>query len=191
MRTAVVWMCSLLIATSSLAAEGSGEARRLTEQLRGYIDRSAYPAADRTFRAMSELNGVKLTADDLFMGAESARALGNMNACQERLLAAFRLALNEEVKIDERARAWLAELNDSYGRVDVYSKGAGTLAPEMQPFQSDRRAAIAHADARIAETGRFEGLLPVGSYTWGKSDFVVEAGSEPVKIKIKGPKKKK
>ena len=179
----------LLAGPVAHAADGSGEARQLTEQLVAYVEKGAWAAADRTYRKLEVLNGITLTSDDYFMGAESARSLGDMLPCRERLLVVFRRALEEQVTVDERARAWLAELQTEYGHVAVQSKGIGTLEAVEQPFQPDRRAAIAFAQKQLAETGRFDGLLPAGSYTWGKSDFTVVAGTDPVKVKLKGPKK--
>ncbi|MFK7928630.1 MAG: hypothetical protein AB8H79_10620 [Myxococcota bacterium] len=187
---ALVFLCMwAVMGPPALAADGSGEARRLTEQLQGFIDRGAYPAAARTYRALEALDGVELTSSDLFMGAEAARATGNMLVCRERLLVAFKMALEQQASLDERARAWLAELQNEYGHITVSSKGVGVLTPAMQPFQADRRAAITFASEQIAAEGRFSGLVPAGEYTWGKSTFTVEKGTEPVKVKVKGPRK--
>jgi len=184
-------LLTLLLLTGPVAhgAEGSGAARQLTEQLVSYTEKGAWPAADRTFRKLQALDEVQLTTDDLFMGAEAARSMGNMLDCRERLIAAFKMGLEDSVTVDERARAWLAELQTEYGHVAMESKGVGTLESTSPPFQPDRRAAIAFASAQLTENGEFNGLLPVGSYTWGKTSFAVDAGTEPVKVKVKGPKK--
>lgn len=189
MKTRVLLLLTLLLAPAAHGAEGSGEARRLTESLVDYTERGAWPAADRTFRELEAIDDATLTSDDLFMGAQAARSIGDMMACRKRLLTAFDRALMQEETLDERARAWLAELQTNYGHVTIKSKGIGELEVEDKPFQPDRRAAIAHAGKLLKETGVYDGLLPVGEYTWGKSSFTVEAGTEPVKVKVKGPKK--
>lgn len=192
MKTPLLLLALLLASPAAQAADGSGEARQLTEQLVSFVERGAWPAADRTYRKLEAVDGVELTSDDLFMGAEAARALGDMLSCRERLIVAFQKGLDEGSAShpwDERARAWLAELQTSYGHVSVLSKGIGQLEISRQPFQPDRRAAIAFASEQISTTGRFSGLLPAGSYSWGKSKFAVDAGTDIVKVKVKGPKK--
>src|SRR5690606_39741773 len=98
---------------------------------------------------------------------------------QARLLRA--MALTPDIK----AARSLAELQGNYGRVFLVTRDpSSALAAVEPPFQPDRARAITWASRQLAETGRFDGLLPAGAYTFGDKSFEVSPGHEPVEIAL-------
>ncbi len=168
----------------------SAEFQRLGLSLRAYVQKQAWGPADRAFEDMEAISAADLSDDDLFFGAEAARGIGDMGECQERLLVAFDIALREGVtrSWDDRARAWLGEVQLGYGRVSIKAKGTGQLSRKEVPFRADRRLAIQYAGSRLDRDGVFEGLLPAGHYQWGRSSFTVSVGEGVQKVKLKGSK---
>ncbi len=166
------------------------EYRRLSEQIVQYAERTAWPAAARTFNEMEALDGAPLTPADLFIGAQAARALGDAMTCRRRLLQAFSIQ-TEAAAFDPRAAQWLGELQTSYGHVIVRTKGAEpALVAEKPPFATDKVAAIQFAADELKASRAFDGLLPVGAYTIGNHRIEVEAGTEArsYRFKVKAPK---
>lgn len=168
----------------------ASEYRRLTEQLVSYADRTAWPAVARTFAELEALEGAPITAQDLYLGAQAARSLGDALTCRRRLLRAFE-KLDKAATFDPKAARWLGELQSEYGHVQIRTKGA---EPELRavnpPFQPDRQAAIQFAATRLKADRTFDGLLPAGEYTVGTYTFTVEAGTdiERHRFRVKQPK---
>lgn len=192
MRATMWLLVGLTLAQPALAGneqEVAAETKRLKEQLRAYTERTAWPGVERVFQQIEALEDPPITLDDWFLGAQAARALGDATSCQRRLLAGFFQAergLTDGQSMDPMAFQWLGELDTTYGLVRIKAKVDGTLEPVVPPFESDRRAAIAFVDARLDEVGEFEGLLPIGEYTYGNHTFTVRQGtSKPQKVKLK------
>ena len=145
--------------------------------------RNAWTGVERNFQLLLKLQdeGEVLTAEDWMLGAQAARNLGNMTNCRERLAASVRIVPERE------AVALLEEIDRSYGLVDLSAdKGVdAVLAPAAMPFIPDQRKAIEFAQAQVGETGTFEGILPVGTYTYGAEEFLLSAGTAAVEIELK------
>lgn len=197
MRTALIFPWLLLAPAAVQAgdpatdAAAAAEYERLSEQMEGYGARNAWDGVDRAFRQLQDLDGVTLTLEDWFLGAQAARSIGDALASQERLLAATAQAeegLAEGESLDPRTFQWLGELSAHYGRVRLIRKTEGTLQAVTPPFQADRVAAIEHAARVLDKAGRFDGLLPAGDYRFGEVTFTVEVGVDPKdrqKVKLK------
>ncbi|TVQ89940.1 MAG: hypothetical protein EA397_13345 [Deltaproteobacteria bacterium] len=186
----------ILVVVATLALGGSSafasdtarssEYQRLADQLTNYAERNAWPAVSRTFLELEALDGDPLTPSDLFIGAQGARALGDMQTCQRRLLRAFEKNISGAEDFDPRASQWLGEIQQHYGQVDIRHRGQDARLRSVDPpFQTDRRAAISFAADELEKSRRFEGLLPAGSYTLGNQTFEVEAGTESQRIRLR------
>jgi len=191
LRVAVLALVlSMPLSAAATDPRVSSEYRRLTEQIVNYADRNAWPAVARTFAELEALEGAPLTAPDLYLGAQAARALGDALTCRRRLLLAFE-KLDKAATFDAKAARWLGELQSEYGHVQIRTKGAEPqLMAVNPPFQPDRQAAIQFAAARLKADRTFDGLLPAGDYTIGDRSFTVEAGTdiEQHRFRVKAPK---
>lgn len=192
------WLVGLILIAVSFAASEAratdartlSEYRRLSEQIVAYAERTAWPAAARSFAELEALPDAPLTPSDLFIGAQAARALGDAMTCRSRLLRAFSIQ-TRAADFDPRAAQWLGELQSEYGHVVIRVKGSSSgLSSKNPPFQPDRMAAVQFADARIQADRAFDGLLPAGEYTVGPHVITVVAGTEAEvhRLKIKGSK---
>jgi hypothetical protein len=151
---------------------------RLVQQMNRFAERNAWPGVERTYKQIEAI-GVPVKPAELKLGAESARVLGDAAASQARLLAAM------SAEPDIKTVRSLAEIQGNYGRVVLSTKDlSSALEPKERPFQPDRAQAIEFAKEQLATTGRFDGLLPAGEYTFGSKTFHVAPGHEVVDIKL-------
>jgi hypothetical protein len=154
------------------------------DQLRGEMQlharRNAWKAVEQAFLELSALagQGVVLTAEDLDLGAQAARAIGEVDAVHARLERLALLAPGPEVF------AWLDDLERTFGQVDLRDRsGEGLVLTAVRPpLAPDQRAVIAFAAERIATSQRYQGGLPTGVYHFGTRTFVVIPGDPPIEI---------
>ncbi len=166
------------VAVPDSSAQASHE--QITSEMRHLSRRNAWKGVEQAFIDLEALapQGVQPSAEDLSLGAQSARALGKVDQVYERLERLERLGPSEET------RGWLSELVRSYGQVVLRDRsGSGaTLSVARMPMAPDQRAAIDNAVALVAETGRFDGRLPWGVYSFGSRTFMVVPGDPPLEI---------
>jgi hypothetical protein len=157
------------------------EYARLSQELESLASRDAWAGAERTFQKMIATR-VDLDFPDLLFGAHAARALGDMGAARDRLVAATSLREEREV-ID-----WLWDLDRNFSRVTLRcDAGSGwRLEADAVPFNPDQQRAIAWAIAQIDATCTFAGLLPEGGYRFAERAFVVEPGVTGVDMDLRG-----
>ncbi|MCB9744499.1 MAG: hypothetical protein H6741_19710 [Alphaproteobacteria bacterium] len=160
-------------------ARAIAEYRRLSDQLDGLVEKQIWVGAERTYQQLIA-TGVAPSFRDLIAGAHTARQLGEIGLTYERLVAAARLEEDREVV------EWLWTLDQEYGRVVliVEAEGSAPLSPSAMPFAPDARRCIEVAQQHLGEAGRFEGMLPVGSYTFGEQRFTVSSGPVAVEIRV-------
>ncbi|MFZ5481879.1 MAG: hypothetical protein ACOZNI_34280 [Myxococcota bacterium] len=153
---------------------------RVGEEMRKLAQRNAWSAVEANYKALEELarKGEVLTYKEHMLGAEAARALGDITSCRVRLTRAIALDPKQE------AVDWIADIDQSYGHAiihfDAKWKGDRTLTPAVAPFAPDQRAQLATATATVAGGKDYDGLLPAGDYTVGGRPFKVEAGGDKV-----------
>lgn len=171
----------------SSAAEA--EHTRLTDEMKRLTARNAWKGVDDAYRRMEALSadeGVKLTYRDHWMGAVAARELGDLNAVYSRLQRAAALEKTDEVA------SWMADLNQNYGqvklRIDNKYPGDRTLAIGEMPFDPAQRRVIEAAQLALTQTRVYEGILPVGAYTFGDQTFNLESGGGATKEVTLQPK---
>ncbi|GDX79792.1 hypothetical protein LBMAG42_16030 [Deltaproteobacteria bacterium] len=153
---------------------------RISEEMRKLAQRNAWTAVESQYQKLEvlEAKGEVLTYNENKLGAESARAIGNITGCRNRLAKAAKIDGKPEV-VD-----WLSEIDKSYGPLkitfDPDFNGERTLVPTEPPFAPDQRAAIGWVATYIADHN-FEGILPAGEYTIsGVKVNVVVGGAQAV-----------
>lgn len=155
---------------------------RLKEEMKKLARRNAWRGVDNQYRSMLALeeDGVVLGYRDHYTAAQASRELGRITDVYTRLKRAV------SQKPEPEATSWLAEIEASYGLVLLASdgryKGETDLAPASMPFDPAKRAAIGAAQATLAETQRFEGLLPHGDYSYGATAFTVVEGDTRAEV---------
>jgi hypothetical protein len=156
---------------------------QISEEIKTLARRNAYKGVEAQFRELLTLvdKGVRPRFEDCLHGAEAARALGDAQATRERLLMALSLSPSTDVK------EWLNEVERSYARVRIVNdtRRSLELKPSKAPFAPDQRAALDFARAALDQDGRFDGLLPMGVYHFGKRVFVVVPGDPPVEVRLR------
>lgn len=166
---------------------------RLSQELEKLAARTAWTGVERTYQALIA-TGVDPRFGDYVIGAHGARAVGDITAAHDRLLAASKLKEEREV-LD-----WLWEIESNYGIVTLAcDPGAAELRAESMPFEPDQAHAVEFAMARIAESGTFTGYLPQGKYYFANYEVKVIPRVLGTKLDLrtgdakpgKKPKKKK
>ena len=154
----------------------AAEHARLTEEMRALAARNTWEGVEKDFHELLGLQGrgETLTPEEWRLGAQAARGVGNMTACRDRLSSAV------EMSADEEAVSWLAQIDSTYGRVNLSADK--TLLPrpklnaQVMPFIPDQRKAIEFAQAIVEAEMDYEGLLPGGAYDYGAETFELGAG---------------
>ena len=166
------------------AEEAQAEKTRLTEEMRRLAGRSAWRGVDASYVKMLalEADGGVLSYEDHYMGAEAAKALGDVNGTYTRLIRARGVEKNPDTV------QWIAQIEQSYGPVEllVDEKFTGDFALTigMLPMQPDQRAAIQAAQATVTEARGYSGLLPAGTYKLGDKEFTVVAGPQGTSVHL-------
>jgi len=180
---------ALLIPAPAFAGDvEEAEHRQISEEMDRLAARNAWTGVERNFVQLLDLQeaGVVITYDEWYLGAQAARALGDMGSCRTRLAEAVKLEGKEE------DIAWLEQIDKAYGPVmlrSVDKDSVPTLSIAAMPFAADQRAALEYAQKTLSEKRTFKGLLPPGDYTFEAGGvtqtFTVTAGSlEEVNIKL-------
>jgi hypothetical protein len=178
----ILALAALLLAAPVYAGEvEDAEHIRLTEEMRRLSKRNAWKGVEAAYLELELLRdkrGVALSYEDYWLGAQSARAIGDINAVYARLKDAAKVEGTREVI------EWLSDLDANYGQVRLESKKkeAVELAPAAMPFAPDQRAAIEAAQLQVTERGEYQGLLPKGSYSFGPEALDVVAGAELLEL---------
>jgi len=178
----ILALAALLITSPVYAGEvEDAEHIRLTEEMRRLSKRNAWKGVEAAYLELEVLRDkrdVALEYEDYWLGAQSARAMGDINAVYSRLKLAAKVDGSREVI------EWLSDLDANYGQVDIASKKKEdvALAPAAMPFAPDQRAAIEAAQALVVEEGEYAGLLPKGAYSFGPESLTVVAGGELVEL---------
>ena len=151
------------------------ETVRLRSEMKMLAKRDAWTGVDRAFRAAHALQP-ELTFDDYLLGAFAAQALGDLATTRKRLLAAH--ALQE----DKTVLDWLWNIDTEYVPVRLAANSSDGLIYLDSAFHPQTRTILEFAQGSLAETGRFDGFLPSGTYTLGGFTFDVGHDTGPVRI---------
>ncbi len=162
----------LWIALAFAGSREQAEMERYVEDMNALAERQTWPGVERNYEKILELEGVAIPREVHLTAAASARALGDMGAVLDRLKRA------QALKHDDDVGAWINDIQENYAPVELRSVPPRKLelAPELMPFEPDKRQAVELAAGRLAEDGEFIGLLPTGKYTLQGQEFEVIAG---------------
>ena len=134
-RAAALAIASLYMTAPAMAGEAEkAEHIQLYEEMRKYAARNAWAGVEAIYKRLLELEkkGEKLNYEDHRLGAESARATGDMQACRDRLARAAAAKPSDEVN------GFLSEIDANFGAVDVHfdsrAKEGASAVPAMPPF---------------------------------------------------------
>lgn len=178
---------SALIHVAQAGPVEAAEHRRLADEMKAAAQRSLWSAVDEGYQKVAALEerGEPLSVEDHWLGAQAARALGDIAACRARLDRAARAGGSRDVI------AWLEEVDATYGHLRVNMDPAWTgdraVVPASPPFAPDQRAAIDFAGRALA-VGSFDGLVPAGSYTVAGQPVEVVTGDKVAALSIVAPK---
>ncbi|MES2641257.1 MAG: hypothetical protein V4850_17335 [Myxococcota bacterium] len=176
-----------VIASAHAGEVEKAEHTRISEEMRKLASRNAWPAVEASFKRLEELEkkGEVISYKEFMLGAEAARALGDMTASRSRVERASKLDPTKE------ALDWLSDVDKNYGKVDISfdAKYAGerTLVASVPPFAPDQRAAITFAAAQIAAGKAYTGLLPAGEYAVGDNKVTVAIGDKVASLRMGPP----
>ncbi len=137
---------------------------RLSEEMRKLAQRNAWKAVEADYQRTVELK-IQPSYKDYMLGAEAARALGDIKESYLRLQAASKLDPTKEC-LD-----WMADVEANYASVvleveDGY-KGNSSFIAVTPPFPPDQRAALSVLPS-LEEGDSFEGFIPTSTeYTFG------------------------
>lgn len=146
------------------------EVDRLSHQIDAYAKRQAWVAVEKSYLRQLE-TGLPVPAKDHAVAAQAARQRGDINQVFERLKAA--LAVEESPEVFEEFWGIL----QSYGRVELQGR---VLAASERPFDPVLMKVLENAAIALRDHGRYEGLLPHGSYALDQVPFQVTLGRPPV-----------
>lgn len=170
-------LLSLALAQPAFAGATTDELR--TELVQS-VSQNRWAQAERAFQSLSE-SKAKMTQADWVMGAQAARAMGDMTAARERLVASLKITE------DEAVQAELDAIDAAWSMVSLKlakdHEGAVPLRPRMPFVDPVQRQALEVAKKALSTDGRFQGLLPVGGYRFGQGEFEVMPG-EATKAKL-------
>ncbi|TNE85508.1 MAG: hypothetical protein EP330_25840 [Deltaproteobacteria bacterium] len=144
--------------------------RQLAWELHALAKRDAWTGVERIYVQMVDLD-LPMEAEEHILGATAAQGIGDVAATLARLRAAH--ALKEDRAVIE----WMYRLDTGFGEVSIVDERR--KKPKLEAakpfFMPDANKAVQFAAGKSAE-GRFDGLLPVGEYKYGKETFTVEPG---------------
>ena len=164
----------LLCVVGEARADGTvadAERVRLSVEMERLASRQAWNGVERKYIQLMEL-GIELEASDHLHGAHSARELGDIQGCHDRLRRVIAIDATREV-VD-----WLWDIDNNYGHVVLRtgSSRAAVLERMEIPFDPNQRRAIETAIERAREDASFSGLLPTGDYVFAGQQFQVSPG---------------
>lgn len=177
-------LAGLLWCTVGVAAEPAAEAPvveprqsaeqdRLMSELGKLAKKGAWKGVERTWQKISALD-IPAPAAAWRIAGDAARQRGDATAAHRRYLKA------ERIEPDSTTEA-MAQYRASFGVLEVRRLDASCiqLEPAERPFDPTWSAAIDFASAELAETGRFRGLLPAGTYRVGPHTVEIAVSMKP------------
>ena len=176
----ILILAPLAVTASAPAHAGEveeAEHLRLQEEMQKLASRSAWGGVESAYQDLLVLatQGEALTFEDHEIGAQAAQALGDMGACENRLRAAMRIKDTPELL------SWIENIEQVYAPVALsWEKGADATALSIgsMPFAPEQRNAVEMAQKKLVEEKKFEGLLPLGDYTFGSEKFSIDPGGD-------------
>ena len=177
--SACLLFLGVLAAVPSVAYAGDverAEHTRLSEEMRKFAQRNVWSGVETSYRKLVELEarGETIEAKEHLLGAQSARALGDVTAARERYLRARAGGAAAD------ADPALAEIDANFGAVSIQQErgyaGARALVASEPPFLPDQRACLEYVTKVVAAGQSYTGLLPLGDYAVDGKAFAAKVG---------------
>jgi hypothetical protein len=160
-------------------AEVAAKVRQIRDEMNRFAGKNAWNGVDRKYQQVIALTpNVSLELHRL--GAQAARMLGKTYEMYTRLENITQLESDTTVQQE------ISALESSYGRVRILGNIRWTvvLSRPSMPFLPDQKSSVKYAIDELANTGSFEGMIPVGKYLIGEREVVVEAGKEWQEVQV-------
>lgn len=161
------------------AAPTSGEVLRLEQSMSSLAQRNAWAGVERQYQELVAL-GEPLSRPTLLLAATAAREQGDVLHHLVRLVDAQALEQTEETQRQ------IDDILQTFGRAQLHGPPGAELAIVQVPFRPDAAKAIRAAQDSLLTTGRFDGFLPAGDYTFGRATFVIRPGADPERVSLLG-----
>jgi hypothetical protein len=174
-----------VLVAPSIAEAGprdDAEHTRISEEMSSLAARNAWRGVESGYRKMLglEKKGVTLVFQDHYLAAQAASNLGDITATHRRANRALSVAADPEDR--QQARGWVQDIESNYGPVTLRTPpryvDSVTFEIATMPFNPEHRAVYQKAQAQILEGSTYEGLLPIGEYTFGDAAFQITANSD-------------
>lgn len=170
--------------------EAEAERYRLHTELGALAEKNAWAGVERTFVELAAL-GLPLEVEDWMLGAQAARVEGNLIEALVRVQRALQVEAAPDDPTYRTAKEVEQQLLSRYGFVHVVVYTPGKRIPPLvrddMPFAPEEQKAIAWAQARLAGTRAFMGLLPLGEYAVADQRFEVVAGAPMLEVRVGTP----
>jgi hypothetical protein len=147
------------------------EYERISSEMEKVGKKEIWVAVDKYFKDIEKLE-VEIQFDHYVLGAQASQELGDILECRKRLDKALDLKPKRQ-----KIRQWYTTIENDYGHVTLSTSKKDAFLERkdavMDPVQAK---AISFAQEKLAKKGKFEGLLPIGSYDFTGQKFLLEAG---------------
>ena len=161
---------------------------QLCDEMKQLARRNTWKGVEDKYQQALALaaRGVPLDFETLYLAAQAARGLGQINLAYERLIQAT------EIEARDEAVAWLNDMELNFTQVKLRNQRREPvlLSALHMPFAPDQRATITLAWEQVEETGVYDGLLPRGVYNFGEKTFLAVPG-DPVSDVVLSKEKRK
>ncbi|MBA2320910.1 MAG: hypothetical protein H0V89_07135 [Deltaproteobacteria bacterium] len=166
-------------ATSTVVVPDRAEYQRLSEEMEKLVAKNAWMGVEKAYVQLVA-TGVSPSFADHVSGAHAARALGDVLATRNRLIAA------NTQREDRAVLDWLYEIDSNYNRVFLAcDPSTRSIDPAAMPFDPNQKRSVELAQVAISDAGLFDGYLPAGEYQFGDMKIKVEPRVQSVSIDVR------
>lgn len=180
-------------------AKAQAEYVREAGEMKTYAKRPNMKAVNDHYQTVLKLEaqGAKVDYATHLLGAQAAEGLGDIKAASKAWAKAAEAARKEGKTAEaDSAQARIEAINQGYGGAEILVNrnytGELVLEPFEAPFAPEERAAIERANKELHGSRSFQGVLPIGNYTIGGTEFTVTSGAASannfVEVKQVAPK---
>ena len=163
--------------------EDLAEGFRLLQEMDRLVAKGAWGGVERAYINLCALDGMPVSPEVHLLAAQASRQRGDLTTTWVRLKRVLEID-----GLHEAAHLQIAtiEVNYAYVTVKIHRrwKGDRTLEALDLGFTPEYHTVVGLARGSLEETGRYDGLLPLGRYRLGYEDFEV-IGGLPVDILVK------
>ena len=166
----------------------------LARRMNGLLGKGKHEAGLSYFDQMMEMGEIPAGKDASYVGEayyigyQCAKGMGDLERAYELGIRAH------QIDPENQGAILIEEVLNESGQVRIKlpkDQSDAHLVPALTPMAMHHRKAIEFANTQLAETGSFEGRLPVGQYTLGDYSFEVKNDGSIVEVgKVKQKREK-